>query len=208
VLTYKSASQTRPRKLEKSNHQFLQSWNWLQLTNCLEQILEKLIVFHIFYKYVSECSLPCSKSPWHLVTRWLLSRRVISLRPNQVRGPSFVGCPRLIIQDVCSYPPYMEAVSSILSLSTHNVVVTRDPLTTVFSLLILVTAHRLLYLVPAKLRGGQNKFSSPPFPFETRGNIITTCPANIAALSPSVFDAVSFGINKVNQHHCSLQPRF
>jgi hypothetical protein len=66
----------------------------------------------------------------------------------------------------------------------------------------------LLFLFPAKLRGSQNKFPSLPFPFETRCGSITACPANIAAISPSVFDVVLFRINKANHHHSSLQPRF
>jgi hypothetical protein len=48
--------------------------------------------------------------------------------PNpQAGGPPLVGCPLLLIQYICSYPPYMEAVSSIRNLSTRHAVVTRDP---------------------------------------------------------------------------------
>jgi hypothetical protein len=36
-----------------------------------------------------------------------------------------------------------------------------------------------LYLVPVKLRGGQNKFPASPTPLETRGTNVTVCPANI-----------------------------
>jgi hypothetical protein len=36
----------------------------------------------------------------------------------------------------------------------------------------------ILYRIPAKMIGGQNKFSSPPTPFETRGRNVTVCPAN------------------------------
>jgi hypothetical protein len=39
--------------------------------------------------------------------------------------------------------------------------------------------NKLLYLIPAKMIGSQNKFSSPPTPFETRGRNVTVCPANI-----------------------------
>jgi hypothetical protein len=39
--------------------------------------------------------------------------------PNpQAGGPPHVGCPRLLIQYIRSYPPHLEAVSSIL----HTVV--------------------------------------------------------------------------------------
>jgi hypothetical protein len=44
----------------------------------------------------------------------------------QAGGPSLVGCPRLLIQYIRSYPPYH--VSSIRNLRTrHAVVMTRDP---------------------------------------------------------------------------------
>ena len=40
--------------------------------------------------------------------RW----EVVSTSPNpQAGGPSHVGCPRLLIQCIRSYPPYLEAVS-------------------------------------------------------------------------------------------------
>jgi hypothetical protein len=45
---------------------------------------------------------------------WILRGMVVSPTPNpQAGGPPTVGCPRLIIQHIRSYPPYMEAVSSI-----------------------------------------------------------------------------------------------
>jgi hypothetical protein len=48
--------------------------------------------------------------------------------PNpQAGGLPLVGFPRLLIQYICSYPPYLEAVSSIRNLRTRNAVVTRDP---------------------------------------------------------------------------------
>jgi hypothetical protein len=33
--------------------------------------------------------------------------------------------------------------------------------------------------IPTRLIGGQNKFSSPPTPYETHGMNVTICPANI-----------------------------
>jgi hypothetical protein len=36
------------------------------------------------------------------------------------------SCPRLLIQYIRSYPPYLEAVSSIRKLRTRHAVVTRD----------------------------------------------------------------------------------
>jgi hypothetical protein len=37
------------------------------------------------------------------------------------------GCLQLLIQYIRSYPPYLEAVSSIHNLRTHCAMVTRDP---------------------------------------------------------------------------------
>jgi hypothetical protein len=42
-------------------------------------------------------------------------------------GPPLVGCPRLLIQYIRSYPPYLEGISSIRNLRTRHAVVTRDP---------------------------------------------------------------------------------
>jgi hypothetical protein len=58
------------------------------------------------------------------VLRWW----VVSPPPNpQAGGPPPVVCPRLLIQYIRSYPPYLEAVSSIRNLRTRHAVVTRDP---------------------------------------------------------------------------------
>jgi hypothetical protein len=56
---------------------------------------------------------------------YFLRLGVVSPTPNtQARGPLFVGCPRLLIR---TYPPCLEAVSSIRNLMTRNAVVTKDP---------------------------------------------------------------------------------
>jgi hypothetical protein len=48
--------------------------------------------------------------------------------PNpQAGGPPLVGCPRLLIQYIRSYPPYLEGDPSIRNLRTRHAVVTRDP---------------------------------------------------------------------------------
>jgi hypothetical protein len=48
--------------------------------------------------------------------------------PNpQAGGPPLVGCPRLLMQYVRSFPPNLEGVSSIRNLWTRHAVVTRDP---------------------------------------------------------------------------------
>jgi hypothetical protein len=50
--------------------------------------------------------------------------------PNpKAEGPPFVGCPQLLIPYIYTYPPYLEAVSSIYNLRRRHAVVTRDPLT-------------------------------------------------------------------------------
>jgi hypothetical protein len=61
---------------------------------------------------------------WSIVTRWGL----LSPMPNpQAGGPPLVGCPRLLIQYIRSYPTYLGAVSFIRILRTRHAVVTRDP---------------------------------------------------------------------------------
>jgi hypothetical protein len=58
------------------------------------------------------------------VLRW----GVVSPPPNpQARGPPPVGCPRLLIQYIRSYRPYLEDVSSIRNLRTRHAVVKGDP---------------------------------------------------------------------------------
>jgi hypothetical protein len=48
--------------------------------------------------------------------------------PNpQAGGPLLVSCSRLLIQYIGSYPPYLEAISSIRNLRARHAVVTRDP---------------------------------------------------------------------------------
>jgi hypothetical protein len=62
----------------------------------------------------------------HFVTiKFFLWWGDVSPMPNpQAGGPSLVGCPRLLIQYICSYPPYLEAIRN---LRTRHAVVTRDP---------------------------------------------------------------------------------
>jgi hypothetical protein len=66
---------------------------------------------------------------WAFVTSLFFRRGVVSSTPNPQAGDSpLVGCPRLFIQYIRSYPPYLEDVSSIRNLRTRHAVVTRDPL--------------------------------------------------------------------------------
>jgi hypothetical protein len=56
---------------------------------------------------------------------------VVSPPPNpQAGGLPPVGCPRLLIQYICSYSPYLKAVSSIRNLRKCHAVMTGDPLKT------------------------------------------------------------------------------
>jgi hypothetical protein len=44
---------------------------------------------------------------WVILNMCFLRRGVVSTSPNpQAGGPPLVGCPRLLIQFLCSYPPY------------------------------------------------------------------------------------------------------
>jgi hypothetical protein len=74
------------------------------------------------------------------VLRWW----VVSPPPHpQAGGPPPVGCPRLLFQYIRSYPPYLEAVSSIRNLRTRHAVVTGDPLNMGLRLLSIFIAWKL-----------------------------------------------------------------
>jgi hypothetical protein len=64
----------------------------------------------------------------HFVTSLFFRWGVVSPTPNpQAGGSPLVGSPRLLIQYIRSYPPYLEGVSSIRNVRTRHAVVTRDP---------------------------------------------------------------------------------
>jgi hypothetical protein len=66
---------------------------------------------------------PDESSPYHQIL--FLS---VSPTPNNPNGgPPLVFCPRLLIQYIRSYLPYLEAVSSIRNLKTRQAMI-RDPL--------------------------------------------------------------------------------
>jgi hypothetical protein len=51
----------------------------------------------------------------------ILLWRVASLMPNPKYGePPLVSHPWLLIQNICSYPPYLETVSSIHNMRTYH----------------------------------------------------------------------------------------
>jgi hypothetical protein len=67
--------------------------------------------------------------PISLRSTFLLFRRgVVVPTPNpQAGGPPLVGCLRLLIQYICSYPPYLEVVSSIRNQRMYHAMVTGHP---------------------------------------------------------------------------------
>jgi hypothetical protein len=77
----------------------------------------------------AESSLPCLQEPsTTLYPEPDQSSPYLSPMPYpQAKGPPLVGCPRLFIQYIRSYPPYLEAISSIRNQRTCHAVVTSDP---------------------------------------------------------------------------------
>jgi 5-methylcytosine-specific restriction endonuclease McrA len=85
--------------------------------------------------------------------------RVVSPPPNpQAGGPPTVGCPLLLIQYIRSYPPYLEAISSIRNPRTWHAVVTVDPLNMVHKLTVdNIQCHHLHTKISSK---STNRFKS------------------------------------------------
>jgi hypothetical protein len=101
-----------------------------------DPILYILVTFHvtkfisIFIRLGSVCkeSVQVRGFLWSFVTNLFFTAS--SSWPHaepQVGGPPLVDCPRLLIQYICSYPPYLERVSSIRNLRTRHDVVRTDP---------------------------------------------------------------------------------
>jgi hypothetical protein len=76
------------------------------------------------------------RSPlWHFITSLFLRWGVVSPAPNHklkqhsflAERPPIFGCPRLLIQYIGSYPPCLEAVSSIRNLRTRHAMVKWEP---------------------------------------------------------------------------------
>jgi hypothetical protein len=73
----------------------------------------------------SKVSIQIRRHVGHFIHSWLLMGGVASPFPHsQSQGLPLVGCPRLLIQYVCSYRPYLEAISSIHNLKTWYAIVT------------------------------------------------------------------------------------
>jgi hypothetical protein len=104
--------------------------NTILICKCFSQIFELCHAFKRPIPYLY--ALPLSCLLMCVVIRnkyWVLRGSVVSPPPNpQARGPPTVGCPRLLIQYIHSYPPYLEAVSSIRNPRTYHAVETVDPL--------------------------------------------------------------------------------
>jgi hypothetical protein len=97
-------------------------WGWVQImkflivqlppfSRHLIPLRPNILLRTLFSNTLSLCSRLC------VVIRnkyWVLRGRVVSPPPTpQAGAPPSVGCPRLLIQHIRSYPPYLEAVSSI-----------------------------------------------------------------------------------------------
>jgi hypothetical protein len=116
---------------------------------------------------VHASDIPCTKSHVHFLSlrsfiqgirpgpRSLLNVRnklifllwgVVSLTPNlQAGGPRLLGCPRLLIRYIRSYPTYLEAISSIRNMSTRLALVTRDLPNIALRIIMKIILHILLY---------------------------------------------------------------
>jgi hypothetical protein len=109
---------------------------FLRPTTLSELALYRLLTFHvtnlipIFFslRRLSTAAFQVGGLLWYSVTGFLLHWGAVSFTANhQVGGPYLFGCPRLLIQYIPSYSPYLEAVSSIRNLRTRHALVTRDP---------------------------------------------------------------------------------
>jgi hypothetical protein len=98
--------------------------------------LYRLLTFHVpnlmsIFLSVGHSSKESVQAPgrlWHFVTRlFFMARSCWPQALPPAGGPTLVGCPRLLIQYIRCYLPYLEAVSSVRGLRKRHVVVTRDP---------------------------------------------------------------------------------
>jgi hypothetical protein len=96
------------------------SWKFTQAVELLGRVMTGI--------HVSSGIRNLDPSVWTgglIFLRW----GVVSPKPKpQAEGPPLVGCPRLFIQYIRSYAPYLEVVSFIRHLRTRHAVVTMDPI--------------------------------------------------------------------------------
>jgi hypothetical protein len=83
----------------------------------------------LLYWIIYSKKLPKSEAPCNILEQnYFLWRGVVSLTSNsQAGGPPLPRCSRLLIQYIRSYPPYLEAISSIHNLRTCSAMLTKDP---------------------------------------------------------------------------------
>jgi hypothetical protein len=63
-------------------------------------------------KFITAFTRACQKVLWLVrnIVKFLRWAVVSTLPKSQAEGPPLVGCPRLLIQYIRSYPPYLQAV--------------------------------------------------------------------------------------------------
>ena len=92
------------------------------------QLVKKFPAFHGTRKFITALTSVRHETDqashmWGFLNSILLQGRVVSISPNpQAGGPPLVGCPRLLIQYICSRLPYWRP--SIRNLRTRHAVVT------------------------------------------------------------------------------------
>jgi hypothetical protein len=111
-------------------------WDFFRHCPELKPVLHTLLTFqkpnliYVFFRSgrLSKASVQVRGFLRSFVTSLFFLRRGV-LRPtanHKAGGSPLVGCPRLLIQYIHSYPPYLEAVFSIRILKTRHTVVTKD----------------------------------------------------------------------------------
>jgi hypothetical protein len=105
------------------------SWNCALLEKLpIVQLLKNLPAFYGTRRFITVFTRALRGFVNIFVTSLFFTVRSCSPTPNpKAGGPPLVSCPRLLIQYIRSYPPYLEGVSSIRNLRTRHAVVTRDP---------------------------------------------------------------------------------
>jgi hypothetical protein len=96
---------------------YLTSWSWTLLEKLpVTQLLKNFPTFYGTQMFIA------------MFTRALHWWGVVSLTSNPQAGESsLIGCLRLLIQYIRSYPPHLETSSSIRNLRTCHAVATMDP---------------------------------------------------------------------------------
>jgi len=115
-------------------HRYLTTW--IQFPSCYETLK-----FITVFTRTRDWSLPllslpnnsskpkalCDISQHADFLRWEVVGLSLNAPPPQDGDPPLIGCLRLLIKYISSYPPYLEAASSIRNLRKCHAVVTRHP---------------------------------------------------------------------------------